>query len=89
MIEIETLDDYNQLLQDGDTATLREEIRRLEARLSDLNRAAAKVFEGFETHVFVHNTEGDMDSGWSIRAFPYLRALNSLHLLLRSEHREL
>ena len=37
--------------------------------------AAAKVAEGFERNVFGRDTSGDVESGWAIKALPYLQAL--------------
>jgi len=44
----------------------------------DIRKAARVVCQGFDTGVFVRDVSHDHESGWALRALPYLAALGVL-----------
>jgi hypothetical protein len=58
------------------------ELHKMNSELRDLNaellEAAKGVLDGFGQGVFVRNTAYDHESGWAIKAFPYLAKLGQL-----------
>jgi hypothetical protein len=58
--------------------SLAQEVRKLRNLNAELLQAAKGVCDGFEAGVFIRNTSNDHESGWAIKAYPYLRHLFKL-----------